>query len=250
MSELPVGASALAAPLEVPCMKNPRRIALTDEVIAEHNLSTDPPPPDSLFWKMWSSCTGIAQEALQTPFIQGIKSGTLDPIRYGGFNVNDAYYCFHGAQDYLASARRAADPTLQMFLNKKHSSYQKYNATFPGIWRIRDCAGIVPFEVCQQYSDFEITVASQEDPIYCLIVMLPCEYLWYWLAVQLGSPKPENLYASWVTGNDSPKGPYAMGNFLDAYQREHPGGVDEQKAIQIYTQAMTFEQQNFAAAMS
>lgn len=117
-------------------MKNPRRIVLTDEMLAEHNLSTDPPPPDSLFWSMWNSCTPIAQQAFQTPFIQGIGAGTLNPVKYGAFNVSDAYYCFNGAQDYLDAAQRATDPTLQAFLTAKYNSYQKYNATFPTTWRI------------------------------------------------------------------------------------------------------------------
>ena len=229
-------------------MKNNRSIKLESSFLTEHKLSTAPPPPDSLFWKMWNACTGIANKALNTGFIQGIKSGTLDPVTYGGFNVSDAYYCFHGAQDYLAAAQRASDPALKAFLLRKYNSYDKYNKTFPKVWHIRDAEGIVPSEVCKQYSEFESKVASHQDPVYMIIVMLPCEYLWAWLGEQLSPPVMGNLYAPWITGNNDPDGAYAMGNFLVDYQKENH--VDEALATQLYTQAMTYEYQNFNTAVN
>ncbi|HEU0012408.1 MAG TPA: hypothetical protein VFQ45_01925 [Longimicrobium sp.] len=229
-------------------MKSPRRIDLTPEMVAKHNLSTDPPPPDSLFWTMWNACTGIAREALQTPFIQGIKAGTLSPVAYGGFNVNDAWYCFNGAPDYRAAAERATHPALRAFLTIKAGSYEKYNATFPQTWRVKDGASIIPYEVCRRYSEFESAVAREQDPVYAVVVMLPCEYLWAWLGAQLAPPAPGNLYASWITDNQSAHGPYAMGNFLAEYEAAYPGSVDTRKATDIYRRAMTFEKENFAAA--
>ena len=58
----------------------------------------------------------------------------------------------------------------------------------------------------KNYSEFESNVAAHEDPIYCLIVMLPCEYLWAWLGAQQSPPAPGNLYAPWITGNNEPSG--------------------------------------------
>ncbi|ADB15106.1 putative transcriptional activator, TenA family [Pirellula staleyi DSM 6068] len=231
-------------------MKSPRRIVLTDEIIARHNLCTDPPPSDSLFWLLWNTCIQTAQQALQTPFIQGVKAGTLDPVVYGGFNVNDAYYCFNGAPDYQSAAQRASDVTLQQFLTAKYNSYQTYNATFPQIWRVKDATSIIPFDVCQQYSQFESYIATKFDPIYCLIAMLPCECLWAWLGEQLSPPDPQNLYAPWVNGNNDFSGAYAIGNFLQSYQIANPGVVDQSLSLKIYSQAMIYEQQNFAAALS
>lgn len=232
-------------------MKNPRRITLTPEMVSKHNLSPDPPPPDSLFWAMWNASKDIAQEALQTPFIQGIRTGTLDPVRYGGFNVNDAWYCFNGARDYKTAADRADNPVIKAFLTAKHDSYDKYNATFPQTWRVRDGASVVPYDVCREYSDFETSVASGEDPVYSVIVMLPCEYLWAWLGAQLSPAEPSNLYASWITDNASAThGPYEIGNFLEEYQAANPGKIDRQKAIDIYKRATTYEMKNFAAATS
>ncbi len=227
-------------------MRNNRRIALSKSFIAENNLSTTPPPQNSLFWTMWNACIPIADQTLETNFIQGINNANLDPVIYGGFNVNDAYYCFNGAQDYLVAASNATDPTLKAFLNEKYLSYQRYNEIFPTTWHIKDAYGIVPSETCKDYSAFESNIASHEESIYTLIAMLPCEYLWAWLGEQLSPPAAGNLYAPWITGNDDPDGAYAMGNYIDLYQQSH--FIDEDKALQIYTQAMNYEEQNFATA--
>ncbi len=227
-------------------MKNNRQLQLTTEEIENHQLSREKPPGDALFWQLWEAAESIAQKALRTDFIQGIQTGTLHPVTYGSFNVSDAYYCFRGAADYQQAANRATHPVLKLFLKKKYQSYQQYNATFPDTWHLKNADGIAPSEACLQYAAFESAVAREEAAIYTVVAMLPCEYLWAWLAAQLAPPQNGNLYADWITGNNDPGGAYAMGNFLEAYCQQFP--VDVTKAQEIYRQAMTFEYQNFATA--
>mgnify|MGYP001794298210 FL=1 len=160
--------------------------------------------------------------------------------------MSDAYYCFQGAQDYLDVANRATHPTLKAFLLKKHNSYQTYNDTFPTTWHVKDATGIVPTKVCEQYAAFESQVATNEAPIYTLITMLPCEYLWAWLGQELSPPTTGNLYTDWITGNDYPDGAYTMGNFIEIYRKEN--AIDAPKALQLYKQAMTYEYENFKTA--
>lgn len=229
-------------------MRNPRRIQLTPEMAANEDLPTTSPPEDSLFWQMWRACEAVAQAALATDFVQGIKAGTLPPQQYGAFFVSDAYYCYHGADDYGAAVSRATDPVLKAFLQAKHDSYAEYNATLPGTWRVRDGSAIVPTDVCRAYSAFESKVASEDAPIYTLIAMLPCEYLWPWLAQQLAGDTEGNLYASWITENNSAHGAFKMGNFLVDWMQANPGGLDADTATSIYRQAITYEMQNFATA--
>ena len=229
-------------------MKNNRSIQLNPQFIQEHQVSKTSPEAGSLFWKLWQSCTDIANEVIKTPFIQGIKEGTLDPVIYGGFNISDAYYCFHGASDYLGAANRANDPTLKAFLMKKYNSYDSYNKTFPKKWHIKDANGVVPTDACKEYSAFESNTAATEAPIYSLIVMLPCEYLWAWLGKELSPPSKGNLYAPWITGNNYPDGAYAMGNFISYFQNKYPGSLDTDKAMELYRSAMNYELENFKSA--
>ncbi len=46
--------------------------------------------------KLFSESMDLANEALDTQFIQGIKAGTLDPTVYGGYTVQDAAYVYNG----------------------------------------------------------------------------------------------------------------------------------------------------------
>ncbi len=229
-------------------MKNPRKIVLTNEMIKKHKLSTQPPPQNSLFWAMWNASEEIAQEALGTEFINGIKNGTLDPVTYGGFNVSDAYYCFNGADDYKTAYDKATDSVLKFFLEQKYKSYKAYNKDFPTTWRIKDASGVVPTNTCKEYSEFESAIAGGKNSIYTVVAMLPCEFLWYWLASQISPAREGNLYAPWISGNDDPHGAYVMGNFLNAYQTAYPDSIDNALAIQIYKTAMTFEFKNFQSA--
>ncbi|MEM7156360.1 MAG: TenA family transcriptional regulator [Myxococcota bacterium] len=218
--------------------------------IAPALLPKDEPPAGALFWRLWDKARPIAEDALATPFVQGIAAGTLDPVVYGAFNISDAYYCFHGADDYAAVAARAEDAPLRTFLEHKHQTYASYNATFPETWRVRDGDSLVPTPTCIDYAGFESQVARERPPIYSLVAMLPCEYLWAWLAAQLAPAGEGNLYAPWITDNDDPHGAYQMGNYLEDFAARHPGELDESEAESIYLQAMSYERDNFASALA
>lgn len=229
-------------------MKNPRRVALTDVFKTEHQLSTDPPPADSLFWKLWDSSKNIAEQALDTDFLKGLKHGNLDPIKFGAFNVSDAYYCFKGTDYYANAEKRAENPILKEFLVKKVENYIAYNERFHTTWFIRDASGILPPPICEEYSAFESRVSTEEDAVYTLVLMLPCEYLWAWVSKKMLPVKHDNLYGEWIRENNNPDVAFAMGNFLHLYQKAHPDKIDEDKALSIYRKAMEYEYRYFLSA--
>jgi thiaminase/transcriptional activator TenA len=233
-------------------MRNPRSIFSdnfsTNQFIEEFNLSSDEPPQNSLFWKMWKSSLQSATKALDTNFIQGIKSGILDPNKFGAFYISNSYYCFNGADSYYEAEKRAEDLVLKSFLWRKYDNYNQYNQTFPDRWNLKNWESVMPTQVCKEYSEFEKRIAQELDPIYCIIVMLPCEYLWSWLAKQIGSLDPNNVYRSWPEENRHFSGAFAMGNFIEGYSQDYPGSIQEDEAIRIYSQAMVYEAENFASA--
>ncbi len=227
-----------------------RRVQPKPSWYQQHGISTDPPPQDSLFWTLWNNNLSIAKKALQTGFIQGIKEGNLDVNDYGSYVVMDAYYCFEAADDYLTAAGRASGfPPLQAFLEHKHQSYQNYNEQFSQQWKIGGTSCLLPDQAVLNYSKLEKRCCTEENPIYALIVMLPCEYLWAWLAEQISEfATDSNLYSFWITGNSDPSGAFAMGNVIDAFQKAHPGVIDPLTAQEFYGGAMTGELNDFAAA--
>jgi len=209
-------------------------------------LSSDPPDRNSLFWKLWRANLGTAVKALNTRYIQGIKRGDLDPVTYGSSVVNDAYYCFRGGKDYMIAANRKDydDERLKLYVQDKAKSYQQYNLEFEQTWHLKSASSVTPVKVTVEYADYETQVVTMEKPIYTIIVNLPCEYLWCWLAEQLdGDPdKPKtNLYDFWIQDNKDPSSAYKMGNVIDYYMRNHPGELDVNKAMEIYSKAMVYE---------
>ena len=112
------------------------------------HISDQPPPDNSLFWKLWNKNKDIAEKALNTSYIQGIKNGTLSPENYGSYVVNDAYYCFKGGEDYDKAVKRTDDADLKDYLSKKAESFKKYNQDFVKKWHIKDAASVVPIKVC------------------------------------------------------------------------------------------------------
>ncbi len=235
-------------------MRNNRSLADHEHLIKKHNLNTESPSADSLFWKMWhAGGERIAQQALDTTFLQGIKHGNLNPTQYGAFNVSDFYYCFHGASDYGTAAHRTTNKILKDYLLKKQQSYNKYNQSACTTWNLTGPQSVAPTPTALGYSKFEQSVANGsgfegtvKDPIFTLIVMLPCEYLWAWLASQLAPSEPGNIYASWITSNNYPDGAYAMGNFLQDYLSKN--SINEGLATAVYLTAMEYEYSNFYAA--
>ena len=74
---------------------------------------------------------------------------------------------------------------LKEFLTRKYQGYKKYNASLATDCHVDSAASVVPTRVIEYYSLFEREVATHHDPIYSLIAMIPCEYLWAWLARQM-----------------------------------------------------------------
>lgn len=229
-------------------MRNPRRVSLTETFKEKHQLLTAPPPSNSLFWKLWDSSKSIAEKALKTDFLEGLKQGKLDPIKFGAFNISDAYYCFKGTDSYATAEQRADNPVLKGFLGHKVEAYTEYNEKFHTTWFIKDAGSIMPPPVCKEYSEYESQISRQEDSIYTLVLMLPCEYLWAWVSESMLPVKSGNIYGDWIKGNNNPDDAYAMGNFLDLYLKANPNKINEGKALEIYKKAMEYEYLNFLSA--
>ena len=107
---------------------------------------------------------------------------------------------------------------------------------------------LIIFKVTIDYAELESKVATDPayHPIYCLIVNLPCHYLWAWLAKKISSKNQSiNLYQFWINENKDPSSSFKMGNYIDHWMKEHPGVVDEETANDIYSKAMEYEFKGF-----
>ena len=132
------------------------------------------------------------------------------------------------------------------FLQGKYTSYEEYNAYYHETWHVREASGVIPGDEIKEYAAYEAFVAGNLDSPYLFSVMLPCEYLWNWIANELDKTAPKDgLYYFWIEGNGgTPDGAYQMANMLESYRRQ----IDEEKAKEIFRIALQHELKVFTTA--
>jgi hypothetical protein len=83
--------------------------------------------------------------------------------------------------------------------------------------------------------------------------MLPCYYLWCWLANQIDQyVTKDNPYRFWVDWNLSTDTSYAIGNYLHSWSvlyPDEPNKWNELTAMEQYTKSMDFELLDFKDAV-
>lgn len=209
-------------------------------------ITDDTPIESTLFFNLWTSCMGIAVKVLKTDYFKGIVNGDLDPNNYGQLMVQDAYYCFNGQNDYVTGATCADNDDWKVFYNQKADSYAEYNKTYHKDWHIHDIESVTPGDAIKEYAQYEAYVAGSLDSPYLSVVMLPCEYLWNWVANIIDGYTPEDsIYRFWVDWNGGePSGAIQMAQMLEKYRSE----IDEKKAMEIFRKAMEYELKVFTDA--
>ena len=149
---------------------SPRRIT--------HSLASAAPPEPSpavatLAGDLWVASLDLAQAALASGYIQGIKHGPLNPNYYGQYSVQDVSYCHHGLEDWKTCAARAKNPDVKAFAEARVKSWTAYAQETYGDWHITDPTAVKLCDAAQSYMDFESRVARTYDPIYAPVVMTP-----------------------------------------------------------------------------
>lgn len=225
---------------------------LSSTFIAENNYNANEPKSDSFFYKAFRASEDIAQKALATPFIQGIKKGNLPPEQYGAYTVLDAYYCYQLVKIFDKSIEIShgtscfSDNDLTKLIVEIRNCYQEYNSTLLNVWHIENANGISPTQNMQDYIRHDSNIADMGS-VRTLIAILPCYYLWYWISDQILADDSyhaeSNLYHNWVIESHVTRSAYTIGNFLET---EDYFTLDE--GLQIYRTSMEYELANFQDA--
>lgn len=230
-----------------------RNIGLSKEFILNDNKDNYKELlPASFFWRAFNRNLTTAEKVLNTNYLTLMRDCKLDPKFFGELTVLDSYYCYRGADSYataLCNVDKKNDIDLYTLMNELHKSYCKYNKTFFDEWHIRTSESVNATPTFIHYADHEHQVACHKHPIYTLVAMLPCYYLWYWFADKMCSEmSDDNIYKDWVKGCCySDKTPMRIGNFIDKWQLDGKE-FDEELAFAIYKKSMDYELEAFTNA--
>lgn len=222
-----------------------RSIGLTPADLQEtagRNLQID---PDGFLMTAFNKNISAADTAYNSVFINGIKNGSLNPEHYGSVNVLDAYYCYEAASSIWISCSKAKnkDSGLYALLSKLYNGYANYNKTFNEHWHVSAAKSVSPTPCFREYAEHERRVANEEDAIYILAALLPCYYLWYWMAHKINQDKTlsPGLYQPWVDGNDyEPHSAELIDEFIQNWKKAGKS-FDESKALDIFRTSITCE---------
>ncbi len=223
----------------------PRRLTHSLSVVGIADEGVDG-SAQTLSARLWTESQDLAAAALESDFIQGIKNGSLNPNHYGQYTVQDAVYCHRGVEGWRSIASRATQPDFKTFAEARVKGWVSYSQRLFSEWHIADPTAIKLSPAIQAYAEFEANIAQNYDPHYAVVVMLPCDRLWYWLATQIEPDATEpNLYAFWMKENgSSDAGAKRLERFIDA----HTDSIDESIALEIYRTAMLGEVNGFRSA--
>lgn len=217
----------------------------------------------------------LAEKAYQTHFIQGMRQTLLDPNDYAKYNLQDIVYLNVCCKNLIRlslrakkiastesdPAKAAAHEALHDFIIGRVSSYTTYYQGMLKDWNLSSVDSIKITEPTQKYIDLQNAVYSQEklSLIYCLLVMLPCETLWRWIACRMKKSMDDDkagthLYRFWVDGNlpssYDPANPtkHVTGTFektMNAWLANGWYTVDDANAQELYNLAMQCENDLF-----
>lgn len=211
------------------------------------------PPDDSFFFRVFQANIQEAEGVLESNYLQAMQRGDLCPSNFGILTVLDAYYCYRAQatlDSLLCVIDHEKDKDLYLLSRDLDEGYIEYNKTFFDQWHIRTSDSVNPTAAFEEYAEHEHNVMCSYAPIYTLVALLPCYYLWYWFSDKMlkNGMEDTNLYKPWVNDCHSADSAYTVGNFIDQWQKQGKP-FDESLASQIYKKSMQCERAVFTQAL-
>ncbi|MEO0455251.1 MAG: TenA family protein [Cyanobacteria bacterium P01_A01_bin.114] len=202
----------------------------------------------SLSAKLWTAHQDLIQASLNTPFVQGIRDGTLAKNKFAYYVGQDAFFLEAFARAYSIAAAKA--PDWQSF-NTFHElaggvlAELKLHEGYAQTWGV-NIKAVQPGSATRQYTDFLLATAWSQPVGVTAVAMSPCMRLYAYLGQALSKDGiPEHAYKDWIaTYSSSDFEPLAQQ--LEALVDEH--AQDSDLIRSTYRYAMLCERDFFQAA--
>jgi thiaminase/transcriptional activator TenA len=156
---------------------------------------------------LWHAYQDLAEASLESPFVQGIRDGSLPRKAFAYYVGQDAFFLEAFARSYSIAAAKAPDwQSFGVFhqlaagvLQELHL-HQEYGAR----WGV-DLQTVVPGVATRRYTDFLLAIAWGQDIGLITAAMLPCMRLYAFLGQQLAKPTiPKHDYSEWIETYSGP----------------------------------------------
>ncbi len=197
---------------------------------------------------LWRANADLARAALEHPFVQGLRTGSLPKSAFQAYVAQDAYFLEAFARAYaLAFAHSPDRESLRDFFELLSGALDelKLHASYAARWEI-DLTAVTPKPATLAYTDFLLATAAFGGVGDTCAAMTPCMRLYAYLGQQLarqGSPDG-NPYAEWIHAYADPSFEalaVRLESLLDRHGRDTPAVRD------VYRRAMALEVAFFQA---
>lgn len=232
-----------------------RNIQIYEYIQNKDRFLKEAPSEDSFFFEAFNENIDVANEVLNSDYLDSMKKNMLEPQYFGALTVLDSYYCYRAEETLLSllcKIDKGKEPELYELVVALKKGYEAYNRTFFEDWHIRTAESVNPTEIFKEYAEHEHNIMCAYEPIYTLVAILPCYYLWPWFASRILKSKDyiSGVYASWLKdcGNEeSYETAYELGNFIENWIKAGKP-FDREKAKSIYKISMEYESKAFKNA--
>ena len=192
----------------------------------------------------------IPEKALETKFIQGMKSGLLLPDIYGRYMVQDTVYLAHLAELFQEASRKLEkqgqdNSDLVGSFIERYTRYDKESKLALETWQLSGSECVRRGPAVESYMAYQREVVIT-NPKNLLIATLPCSMLWPWMAFNLmGEVSKENPYKPWFVSNFREPGKQGTTELL---VDKNFSAEEEEEALLIFCMGLIMETNFFREA--
>jgi thiaminase/transcriptional activator TenA len=202
----------------------------------------------SLSSELWHANNDLIQASMHSPFVQGIRDGSLAREKFVYYVGQDAFYLEAFARAYAIAAAKAPDwQGFQTFHALAGGVFEelRLHQGYAADWGI-DLRQVEADPTTRRYTDFLLATAWSSHVGVTAVALSPCMRLYAFLGQELArSNPPEHAYSNWIHTYSSP-------DIEDlARQLEHLANTyasDTPQVRSTYRYAMLCERDFFQAA--
>jgi thiaminase (transcriptional activator TenA) len=162
----------------------------------------------SLAKSLWQENADLARAALEHPFVQGLRKGTLPRQNFQRYIAQDAYFLEAFARAYALALAHSPDQqgvhdffTLLAGVQEELHLHSSYAAS----WGV-SLAEVTPSAATLAYTDFLLATASLRGVGETCAAMTPCMRLYAFLGQSLAAQTQQehHQYRDWIRTYASP----------------------------------------------
>lgn len=151
---------------------------------------------------LWVENTDLAQAALEHPFVQGLRAGSLPRNCFQSYIAQDAYFLDAFARAYaLALAHSPDQRGVRDFFDLLSGVQEelRLHTSYATAWGV-DLSAVTPTEATLAYTDFLLATAALRGVGATCAAMTPCMRLYAFLGQELARSElaEDHPYSEWI----------------------------------------------------